>query len=49
MTKVICPHCEEPLGFEDICWSPIGTEKNEKKPLVYYCPKCQKILGFTND
>ncbi|MFW9922971.1 MAG: hypothetical protein ACFFDW_06740 [Candidatus Thorarchaeota archaeon] len=47
MTKVVCPHCEELLGFEDICWEPIGKENIEHKSVVYYCPNCKKILGFT--
>ena len=50
MTKVVCPHCDEELGFEDICWKPLVKEEtDEKKPVVYYCPKCRKILGITKD
>ena len=49
MTKVVCPHCEEELGFEDICWKPLKKDDTEKQPVVYYCPKCRKILGITKD
>jgi len=48
MTKVICPHCEEKLGFEDICWNHLKKDDEETGKVVYYCTNCKKILGFSH-
>jgi len=47
MTEVICPHCEEELGFADICWDNLKKGDKEIDKVVYYCSNCKKILGFS--
>ena len=39
-----CPHCEEELGevYYKAKGFPIFTGKN----VMYFCPSCQKVLGF---
>ncbi|MGC9778196.1 MAG: hypothetical protein HZR80_03030 [Candidatus Heimdallarchaeota archaeon] len=48
MTQTICPYCNEELGFEDICWNSLKKYEKETNKVIYYCPKCRKILGFSN-
>jgi len=41
----VCPHCAEPL--EKIFFHPI-REAMAGRRLAYFCPHCQRLLGFAH-
>ncbi len=41
----ICPHCEK--EFAEIYTQGKGTAFVEGRTLVYFCPNCHKVLGFS--
>lgn len=42
--KPMCPHCEAELS--EVHRRGIGFPLGEGRTLVYFCPGCQKVLGF---
>lgn len=41
----ICPHCEQ--EFVEVYAQGKGTAFIEGRTLVYFCPSCHKVLGFS--
>jgi uncharacterized protein with PIN domain len=42
----LCPHCDEPL--EKMFFHQI-REAMAGKRMAYFCPHCQRLLGFTHN
>lgn len=43
-----CPHCEKPVTLEEDDTNQVRCEVvgTIKKETMYFCPHCDKVLGF---
>ena len=41
----VCPHCDQ--AFAEVYTQGTGTAFVQGRTLVYFCPHCHKVLGFS--